>query len=465
MPNDKEISLEEVNEWINGNEKTLKKDYFTFLEFPSISSESRYKQDVLNCSKWVMHYLAQLNFKVESWSTSGHPVIFASHLDAGPDKPTLLIYNHYDVQPIDPIEEWKTDPFKPTMIDGEVYARGAQDNKGQCFYVIQALKLLWEKNGKFPINIKLCIEGEEETGSAGLSRVLVQKQQELRADFLAVVDTGIRKKDVPAITLGMRGIITFDVEIQAAKQDLHSGSHGGMAINSLHEMVRLLNQLHDKNGKVTIPGFYDEVKELTPLEKKQISIEFDEEEYAQEVGLALGGESKYTPYERAWLRPTLEINGIHGGYGGDGFKTVIPAKALAKISCRLVPDQDPTNLSGLVEKYLRDNVSKGATIRVKKHPGQGKAARSDIDSFIVKCFSKAFEEVFKKPCEYIFGGGSIPIVSELAEISQSEVILIGLGLSSDQIHAPNEHFGWDRIKMGIQLMTRAIQILGNSKSI
>lgn len=456
-------SLSTMQAWINKHRPQWLKEYYTFLRFPSISSEPQFKQGVLDCAQWLVKFLHELNFEVETWPTAGHPVIFASHMKAGPDKPTLLIYNHYDVQPADPAEEWLSPPFEPTLRDDQVYARGAQDNKGQCFYVLQALKLLQDHLGSLPINIKLCIEGEEEIGSAGLAHLLSQKKKELQADYLAIVDLGLQKANVPALTLGIRGILTLDVEIKGSNTDLHSGSHGGIVFNPIHALVKLLASLRDDNGRITVPGFYNDIVEMTVEERSSVSFHLDLKEYQQQTGAyPTGGEKEYSVLERAWIRPSLEINGIHGGYTGTGFKTVIPAKAHAKISCRLVPNQQPSVIAGLLENHLKNNAPPGMHITVHVHPGQGKAVRISPNAEVVKGFSKAFEEVFGMPCKFIFEGASIPIVPELAEACGGETILLGLGLTTDQIHAPNEHFGLDRLEKGMLIMARAIELLGRS---
>lgn len=456
---DRFLSLGEMNLWIEQNYTNWIKDFYTFLKFPSISSESNHEPDMFMCANWLTQYLEHLDFQVENWPTLDHAVIFASSMKAGESKPTLLIYHHYDVQPVDPLEEWASPPFEPEIREGQVFARGAQDNKGQCFYVLQALKLLKEKLGHYPINIKLCIEGGEEIGSSGLSSILKDKKDKLRADYLAVVDAGIQKPNVPAITLGLRGIITFDLEIQTLHSDLHSGFHGGLAQNSIHTLVNLLSTLHNDKGEVTVPGFYDDVAGLSEKDKSLLSTSFNEKEYNQKFGLATGGEKSFVGIERTWIRPTLEINGINGGYTGTGFKTVIPAKASAKISCRLVSNQDPMKIAECVEKYLRSQAPENTQVRIIRHSGYGTPISANINQSITKCFAKAFEEVFRVPCEYIFCGGSIPIVTDLAKTAESEIILMGLGLDTDCIHAPNEHFGLDRIKQGILVMALAIKYL------
>lgn len=453
-------NLSAIRTLLERNKKEMMEDYHDFLSFPSISSEPQYKEQVLACADWLSQYLKKMGFDVEQWPTSGHPVVYASYLKAGPDKPTLLIYNHYDVQPVDPLEEWISPPFKPTVREGQIYARGAQDNKGQCFYVLQALKLLIQQQGSLPINIKLCIEGEEEMGSAGLSQILTSKKKELSANYLAIVDLGLRDPRVPALTLGIRGLVTLDVEVKTAHTDLHSGAHGGIILNPIQVLVELLASLHNGRGKVTIPGFYDQVVDMPVEERSKVSFQFDVADYQKETGGFPGaGEREYSALERAWIRPTLEFNGISGGYAGKGFKTIIPAKASAKISCRLVPDQDPAQIGELVANYLRANAPQGVQLNVQVRSGMGKAVRASSTAKIVKAFSEAFEDVYEVPCEFIFEGGSIPVVTELANACRGEIILLGLGLSDDQIHAPNEHFGLDRIEKGTLIMARAIELL------
>lgn len=437
-------------------------EFFSFLKYESISSEPAFRPQLLACADWLKNYVANIGFETELWQTPGYPVLFASWLDAGPEKPTLLIYNHYDVQPIDPLEEWLSPPFEPTVRDGNVYARGAQDNKGQCFYVLQALKILMERDGRLPINVKLCIEGEEECGSHGLAAILKKHKEELKADYLAVVDLGIRGPTKPSLTLGIRGIVTMDVEAIASNIDLHSGVHGGLAYNPIHALIEVLAKLRDASGKVTIPGFYDGLPALTSEQTEGLSLDFDAKEYETMFGIkATGGESSLKPLERNWLRPSLEINGIHGGYTGTGFKTVIPAKATAKVSCRIVPPQQPQKIGTLIAKFIEANAPEGVKVKVHVHQGGGPAIKTSASSIPARAFAEAFTEVYKVPCEFILEGASIPIVAELALASGSEVVLLGVGLQSDQIHAPNEHFSLDRIEKGCLMIARGIEILGN----
>ena len=435
-------------------------NFFTFLRFQTISSSNDHKNSMIECSSWLRKFIENIGMKVEIWETAGHPIVFANHMAAGPDKPTVLIYNHYDVQPVNPLEEWISPPFEPTIRDGEIFARGAQDNKGQCFGVLWALKTIMDRDGALPINIKLCIEGEEEIGSPGLSNILNDKSEALSADYLIVADVGIPSIDTPAVTLGARGIITMTITLQGSNGDLHSGTHGGMVYNPHHALVELLAKLRDSSGRIAIPGFYDDVASISEKERALISFDLDQENYKNAFGTApSGGEKNFSPIESAWIRPTLEINGISGGHSGSGFKTVIPCKVEAKLSCRLVPNQDPDTIGKLVSKFLEDNLPDDITMEIIVHPGVGDPIRTKPDSSIVHAAANAYEEVFKKKCIFVYDGGSVPISSKLAKASNSDVVMMGLGLPDDNIHAPNEHFGAERLEMVAQVFTSLLSKL------
>lgn len=460
--NQQTSDLQVYEKYFSEHEKEIYDDYSTFLKFQSISTDKAYQKEVENCANWLKDKLTSIGLEAELWGTSGHPTIFAQNLSAGPTKPTLLIYNHYDVQPVDPLDLWNTPPFEPTMVDGNVYARGAQDNKGQCMYVFQALKALMHENGSFPINIKWIIEGEEECGSEGLAGILKSKKEQLAADYLAIADVGIAAIDKPSVTLGIRGIITMDVEVIGSNTDLHSGTHGGRAYNPLHALAEIVAKLRDSDGHITVPGFYDDVDELTDEERGQVDFTFDPQEYHNTFALkATGGEKHFAPLERSTVRPTLEVNGLSGGYSGAGFKTVIPAVAQAKISCRLVPRQDPKDIGKKVARFIESLSPEGVSVKVTLHEGGGGALRASPDSTIVKAFAEGYSAVFDKPCGFTYEGGSIPIVTELARACGGDVVLMGMALDSDQIHAPNEHFGWDRFQKGFLVFTQTISILGN----
>jgi acetylornithine deacetylase/succinyl-diaminopimelate desuccinylase-like protein len=453
-------NLDVFKQYFKSHEQEILNDYKTFLSFKSISTDEEFIEETRQCANWLMDRIQEIGLKTELWETSGHPTIFAQNLSAGPDKPTLLIYNHYDVQPVDPLDLWKTPPFEPTMIDANIYARGAQDNKGQCMYVYQALKALINEQGCLPINIKWIIEGEEECGSEGLSGILSDKKEQLAADYIVVADVGIASIDKPSVTLGIRGIITMDVEITGSNTDLHSGTHGGRAYNPLHALAEVIAQLRDDDGRINVPGFYDDVDDLTDKEREQVDFSFDSKEYQQSFALeASGGEVKYAPLERSTVRPTLEVNGLSGGYSGTGFKTVIPAIAHAKISCRLVPHQDPKDTGNKVAQYIESLCPEGVSITVDVHEGGGGALRASPNSAVVKAFAEGYSIVFEKPCGFTFEGGSIPIVTDLANTCGGEVVLMGMGLDSDQIHAPNEHFAWGRFEKGFLVFTQTLNLL------
>lgn len=436
-------------------------DYFTFLRFASISSESAYVPQMLACATWVRDYLAGSGFDTQLWPTQGgHPTVFAADMGAGNGAPTLLLYGHYDVQPVDPLELWQSPPFEPEIRDGNVYARGAEDNKGQCFYTLLALRTLRKLHGRLPINVKVLIEGEEECGSRNLPTLLVEKRSYLAADALAVVDMGLPAADVPAVTLGCRGLVALEVEVSGSSTDLHSGTHGGVVYNANHALVELLASLRDSRGAIAIPGFYDDVVDVSDEVRNRLYLHFDADRYRKTFGAeASGGEQGLPPLERACLRPTIEVNGLSGGYTGSGVKTVIPAKAHAKLSCRLVPNQEPQRTASRVADFLRARAPHGITVDVRVVPGGGAAVRADADSAVVRAFSSAYTELFEAPCQYVFEGGSIPIIPDLARACGGDVVLLGLGLNDDNIHAPNEHFSLDRLEKGFLLIARAVELL------
>ena len=453
-------SVDFLKNYFDKNKTKLLEDFFTFLRFQSISTDSAYASEVLDCAKWLAKYAGSSGMQVELWETVRYPVIFAEWKDKTKDLPTVLIYFHYDVQPVDPIELWTYPPFEPTLVDGEIYARGAMDDKGQAFYVIAALNAMLERDGKLPVNVKLCIEGEEECGSQGIKSVLEEKASQLKADHFFVVDLGIHALDKPAVTLGIRGITTVTVELKGSNTDLHSGTHGGVAYNPLHALVEILSKMRDSDGKVLIPGFYDNVIEISEAEKKELDLSFDLEEYKQLFGgLPNGGEKNYSPIESSWTRPTLEINGIGGGYSGEGFKTVIPAKATAKISCRLVPNMDPSKITNSVIEFIKARIPEGIEVNIHAD-GEGAALITPINTPGVKAVKQAFEEVTGHKTSYILSGGSIPIAEKLGNAANAKTVLFGYGLPGDNLHAPNEHFGVERIKLGMATVGRALELIG-----
>lgn len=450
--------------WYNQNSKQILADFFTFLSFSSISTDPNYKDDMISTAHWLSSYLKNIGMDVEIWKTSGHPVVFATHLKAGPHRPTVLIYHHYDVQPVDPYDKWKTQPFNPVIKNNKVYARGASDNKGQCFYTITALKAFLQEAKQIGVNIKLFIEGEEECGSCGTTDILSEKKEDLKADHLLIVDMGLGRPQTPAITLGLRGITTMQVVLRNSHADLHSGIYGGIVLNPNQALISLLSKLWDKNGKVAVPGFYDNIQMLSRSELKQIDQALESEESLQKnYGiLAFQKNVEASLWEANTIWPTLEINGISGGYTGEGFKTVIPATAIAKISCRLVPNQDPDDIAQKVIRFLQDKVDKRIDIKATFDHG-GLPVRTSPSTLIAQIAKEAFEQVFNKPCQKIFCGASVPIVADLSKASGAEVAMIGVALMEDEMHAPNENFGLDRFEQGFLVMSSILQKLSEKK--
>lgn len=450
--------MEAFKQWYQSNYKKIQEEFFTLLKFESISTDCAYHPKCIDCANWLQKLLGEIGLTVELINTSTLPLVYAEDLSAGGK--TLLIYGHYDVQPVDPLDLWKSSPFEPTIRDNQVFARGALDNKGQLFYTLMALKAYKKLKGSFPVNIKLVLEGEEEAGSTGFLEVLPSIKEKLKADFLLVPDVDLLDEETPTVTYGVRGIIAFEIELTGSNSDLHSGTHGGIAFNPNRALASLLAKLWDEDGKITIDGFYDDVSELSHSDKNKLTMEFDHEKYSKEFGVkAFSGEKGCSTSESNWIRPTLEINGMTGGYTGEGFKTVIPAKASAKISCRLVPNQDPRKIEAQIQTFFEKNIEPGIEISINFLDG-ARAARGSFDSKIARAVSDSMSEVFGKKTVSILSGGSIPVVADLAKETNSELLLMGLGVPSDNIHAPNEHFGLDRFEKGFLTVAKTVELLG-----
>ena len=452
----------DLKKYFQSNRKALVEKFRELLAFQTVSALPSSKSELKSCAKWLEKYLKALGGKVEVWGGKGAPIVFANFPSPNKNAPTVLIYNHYDVQPVDPLEEWAHPPFEAALEGDTVFARGAQDNKGQCLFVLIALEAM---KGSLPCSVKVLIEGEEENGSSLLSAIAKEKAAQLRADYTMILDVGMRTNTTPAITLGRRGLTSLTHTVRGPNQDLHSGLYGGVAQNPLHALVSMLSSLRNPDGSIAVPGFYDEVKMPSTEETSLLSLDFDERTWEKEFGQSpSGGESSFPPAVRNWLRPTLEINGIHGGYGGEGTKTVIPREASAKISCRLVPHQDPATIAKRVNSFLLKSTPQGITTDVTIHEGMGKATRTSASSLAVKALFNAMESVWNKKPEFILDGASIPISPLLEEVSGGELVMWGLGLPSDRIHAPNEHFSLDRIEKGFLTLCLTLQQLGKTKA-
>ena len=452
--------MDKVKVYIERNKNKFLEELFELLRIPSISAKSEHKKDIITCAELLKSHLEKQGFNnCEICKTKGNPIVYGEKIIDN-KLPTVLVYGHYDVQPTDPIELWNSAPFEPiikkTSIhpEGAIFARGACDDKGQMFMHIKAFEIL-NNNGGFPCNIKIMIEGEEEIGSDNLEIFIEKNKRKLECDIILVSDTGMIDKKTPSITIGLRGMTYMELELTGPNRDLHSGHYGGSVINPINELSRIINLLHDNEKKITIPGFYDEVIEYSDFERKKMgSIPFSEIEYAKSVGITNpSGENGYTSIERRSIRPCLDVNGIWGGYTEEGSKTVIPSKAYAKISMRLVPNQRWKKISQLFSNYIKKIASPNVTVKVSEHHG-GEPYLTSTESKAYKSASKAYEDVFKKEPIPTKDGGSIPIIAQFEKILKSKTILMGFGLDSDAIHSPNEHYGISNFLNGIETITK-----------
>ena len=431
-----------------------------FLRIPSISTDPAHNDDCVRCATWLSDHLRHIGLHSELLPTSTKPVVFAS-FEVGSHAPTVLFYGHYDVQPVDPIERWSSPPFEPSVRGSRIYARGAQDNKGQLFYVVKAIEALVRAKA-LRCNIKLLIEGEEESGSAGITERAPSWRDRLKASVLMVCDTGTLRAGVPAVTMGLRGIAHMTVSVRGPKHDLHSGVHGGVIRNPATELTRLIASLHHDDGSIAVEGFYDGIQEPS-VEDRALANEFPltSEQYCALVGVAPeGGERRFTPWERRGFRPTIEVNGIHGGYGGPGGKTIIPAEAFAKISTRLVAGQDPARCLTLLEQHLRDRTPKGVALEITENHVGGPGVRLSSQSPLVRHASQVLQEISGVKPLFIWEGASIPIVAGLSTLSGGEPLLVGFGLEEDNIHAPDESFDIAQFKSGFLYAARFLASYG-----
>jgi len=443
--------VQEVIKHIEKNSDSYIKELYDYLRIPSISTLSSNKKDMKTCADFVSKKLKDAGMnKVKIIPTKGHPLVYGEWMKV-PGKPTVLIYGHYDVQPVDPLELWDSDPFNPVEKDGKIWARGANDNKGQNYVHIKSVEAIMKTMGKLPLNVKFLIEGEEEIGSPNLEIFLKQNKKLLKCDAVLISDTSLYAEGVPTINYGLRGLAYLEVELTGPNRDLHSGSFGGSVANPVNELARLINKLMDKNGKITIPNFYKDVVPFTKKEKENIKkLKFSDAKYAKDLGVKeLQGEKGYNTLQRLWGRPTLDCNGIWGGFTEEGAKTVLPSKASAKISMRLVPNQDTNIIAKEFTKYVKSLVPKSVSIKVTAMHG-GSPVVVPLDDPAIIAASKATSKAFGKKTVYTREGGSIPIVVEFVNQLKAPAVLMGLGLDTDNIHSPNEHFSLKSFELGIK---------------
>ncbi len=442
------------------------KQLIEFLRIPSISTTPERRDDVRRAADWLVTQMRAIGLsRAETMPTAGPPVVYGEWLGAGPEAPTVLVYGHYDVQPTDPDEEWKSPPFEPRVQDGMLYARGAADNKGQHFAHLAAAEALFRTEGKLPINFKLLIEGEEEIGSPNLDEFIQAQADLLACDAVVISDTTMIEANTPTIIYGVRGLVYMEVEVQGPEHDLHSGGYGGVAHNPLQVLVEMLAALHDDRGRVAIPGFYDKVRSLSEEEREELKrIPFDQERLRREMGVPAiwSGEAGYTPLERIGARPTLEIHGIRGGFVGEGQKTVIPARVAAKVSMRLVPDQDPLDIAQLFEKRIHELAP--PTVKVQVHTmSRADAAVIERDTPAMRAAINAYRQGFGAAPVFLRSGGTLPVVPMLNKTLNVPVIMMGFGQPGDNAHAPNEQFSLSHFYRGIDTSICFMQELASRK--
>jgi len=451
-----------ADQFVASQQNRFLEELMQFLRIPSVSTLPEHQADIRRAAEFVASSLRAAGLEnVELIATDRHPLVYGEWLQA-PGKPTVLCYGHYDVQPPDPVEEWLSPPFQPSLRDGNLYARGASDDKGQMLAQIKALEALRAAHGRLPVNVKFLVEGEEEVGGASIARYVAEHPEKLRADVALVSDTAMYAEDLPTLCIGLRGLVYLEIEAQGPARDLHSGLYGGAAPNPIFALIELLARAKDEGGVLRIPGLYDDVEPPSPAERASWErLPFDERRFLEkEVGAAaLTGEAGYSVLERVWARPTFEVHGIAGGFTGAGAKTVIPARATAKVSLRLVARQQPEKVIAAVESFVAAHAPRGVRLRVRVLSASP-AVLVNPDHPAIRLAAEAFSETFGRPTVFIRSGGSIPIVGEFARHLGIPTVLMGFGLPDDGLHSPNEKFRLENFYLGIRTVARFLERYG-----
>lgn len=443
----------EAIEYLRDNREGLLKRLHEYLTIPSVSTDSAYKEDIRNAAQFTKDYLTDIGFShSEMMETGGHPLVYAEYDGAGKEAPTVLFYGHYDVQPVDPLEEWDSDPFSPEVRDGRIYARGASDDKGQVFMNLAVFEAFMKTKGKLPLNVKVCIEGEEEIGSENLYSILQQHKEKFASDFVVISDSGMVETNQPTILYGLKGFTGLEVTVKGPKRDLHSGMYGGAVRNPIMALAHLLASMKNEDEVITVDGFYDGVKPLSDEERKLIG-QVEGEDYRKTTGVKeTVSEKGYDAKEHTMARPTFEVNGIYGGYQGEGTKTIIPSEATAKITCRLVPGQDPDRIQQLLKEHIENNVPAGAEVVVKLEKLSSRAYIVEPNHPLIQKAAACYEKAFGKEIVFVQMGGSIPVVEWLDSIYNIPIILLGFGTPDDRLHSPNESFPLDSFDKGMETL-------------
>jgi acetylornithine deacetylase/succinyl-diaminopimelate desuccinylase-like protein len=439
--------------WLDANDQRLHDELFEFLRIPSVSARSEHTSDVRRAAEWLHGRLARLGFVTETLETPGHPVVLAEWRQASAGAPTILIYGHYDVQPAEPLELWTSPAFEPTIRNGNIYARGSVDDKGQLWAHVAALEAHLATRGALPVNVVLIAEGEEEVGSDHLAPFVEAHRKRLACDGVVISDSTMFAPGVPSIISSLRGLTYLEVTVTGPSSDLHSGMYGGAVVNPATALARIIASFHDAEGRVAIPGFYDRVRPFPDQVRAAMrALPFDEAAYRKDLGVAaLGGEPGFSTLEKLWTRPTCEVNGLLSGYTGEGAKTVLPGTAMLKVSCRLVPDQDPREIGRLLEAHVRAAAPAGVTVRVT-HLHGGHPWRADLKGPLFDAAARALEAAFGRKPVITGEGGSIPVVTDFARILDAPVLLIGFGLPGENAHAPDEWIAQDCFRRGMRAL-------------
>jgi acetylornithine deacetylase/succinyl-diaminopimelate desuccinylase-like protein len=441
----------DLDTFFGSNRARIEHELFDFLRIPSVSARSEHNADTVRAAQWLAGAFGAAGLKAEVIPTAGHPVVLGEWRGAGADRPTVLVYGHYDVQPAEPLELWTTPAFEPTVRDGRIYARGSVDDKGQLYMHVKAIEAHLRVRGRLPVNIIVLAEGEEEVGSDNLGDFVRAHRDRLRCDAVVISDSSMFAPGQPSILSSLRGLTYLQLDVEGPSSDLHSGIYGGAVINPATALARIIATFHDANGRIAIPGFYDSVRDWEPAIRAQMrALPFSDANLLKEVGSpALGGEAGYTTLERLWSRPTCEINGMLSGYTGEGAKTVLPSRAMAKVSCRLVPDQDPAVIEKLLQAHVERVAPPGVRVRVT-HLHGGRPWRADLQGPLFDAATRALEAAFHRAPVIVGEGGSIPVVDDFAQALGAPILLMGFGLPGENAHAPDEWMSVENFELGMR---------------
>jgi acetylornithine deacetylase/succinyl-diaminopimelate desuccinylase-like protein len=443
----------DLEQFLAKNDTQAHKELFDFLRMPSVSARSEHTPDIRKCAEWVQAALKTAGMKAEIMETGGHPVVLGEWRGAGDKAPTVLVYGHYDVQPAEPLDLWTTPPFEPVIRDGRIYARGSVDDKGQLFLHIKAIQAHLSARGKLPVNMIVLAEGEEEVGSENLEKFIEANSERLTCDYVVISDSSMFAPGLPSILSSLRGLAYFQIDVQAAAGDLHSGSYGGAVANPATALARIIASFHDAHGHIVIPGFYDKVRDWDAASREALrKLPFSDKTFLEEAtAQAAVGEKGYSTLERVWARPTCEVNGLLSGYTGEGAKTVLPAKAMAKVSCRLVPDQSPTEIEQLMKAHIKTVTPAGVTVTVE-HLHGGRPWRAELSGPLFDAARRALKTAFARDPVIVGEGGSIPVVGDFQRVLGAPVLLVGFGLPGENAHAPNEWMSDENFVKGMRAM-------------